>query len=810
MTKFFQNIFFLIVSIIIGYAFYTYTNYYVIKPVDGYNQLNFSFSYLLSSNKFLLKSYDEKGKLQLDIDRNTTVGSNYSDQASKDFTEIFRHEIQAEEMSFLIPLLSSHKIELTLEGKGNLAILGFPKCNNKEIAITEFLKKLTSSQKFRIGTLDSMPDFVIIQLFEDKVTFDVTDLFNPVKLTEAQDKQFKEDYNFLMNVYLGLCILIALALVLTGYKVLTKRYYLKAQYEGKTGTSEVAKYNSLSYVYGLLLLTIVISINTSFYIILKDALLYNPGTFEENTLLFEQNYLPVILLALAPLVLCLYVKQKWLRGIISVIPLGIIVLLVVDNCLQLVLGVRYNLNFAGNFAGDIKYIGDFVVKYLIAPSGQLSIYTIIALLVAIVFFTFKTIVIPKRIAVGFSVLLVLGIIWGVKPEVDDGGGHKLANVFQINGYSFYAVGNVNKPYDETYAPRDNLDFKWEELPGQNQQKNVILLIVESWSCNLTYICGSGPSYMPKLESLAKNNLFFNNYHATLGSTSGSTLEMLKSVPVVPSLDEKNEFKKKLYQENDLVTKFKEHNYTTRFISSTDNVFGMDSTLANVKFDEVITATSKDFENIKNRYVFNSINDNELFTYISNRISQEKGKFFYVTKTASNHSPYNSPLGFNDMQSSFKYTDDAVYKFIEHLKQINYFDNGIVVLLGDHKAWIPTEGTDINTDLLSLHHMPLIIIDGKNQGKTNEVVFNHSSLGIIIQDLMFETYKKNRFNVNPLKGQEKELMYCYDFTKPNELTVQYNGHKAQIIMNGNDTTIKEEGVFTGEETNLILGYLAWFK
>lgn len=40
--------------------------------------------------------------------------------------------------------------------------------------------------------------------------------------------------------------------------------------------------------------------------------------------------------------------------------------------------------------------------------------------------------------------------------------------------------------------------------GLNQKKNVILVLVESLGCNFTYICGSGPAYMPKVEKIAKN------------------------------------------------------------------------------------------------------------------------------------------------------------------------------------------------------------------------------------------------------------------------------------------------------------------
>ena len=111
------------------------------------------------------------------------------------------------------------------------------------------------------------------------------------------------------------------------------------------------------------------------------------------------------------------------------------------------------------------------------------------------------------------------------------------------------MGNFNKDYDEKYEPRDTLDFKWENKQGLNQGKNVIILMVESWGCNISYICGKGPSYMPKLEKLAKENMFFSDYHSVVQSTSLSVSAVLKSNPVITLSDEEKlkKYPKALYK-----------------------------------------------------------------------------------------------------------------------------------------------------------------------------------------------------------------------------------------------------------------------
>ena len=176
-----------------------------------------------------------------------------------------------------------------------------------------------------------------------------------------------------------------------------------------------------------------------------------------------------------------------------------------------------------------------------------------------------------------------------------------------------------------------------------QKKNVILVLVESLGCNFTYICGSGPAYMPKVEKIAKNNLLFDNYYSSVPSTSLSYLAINKSIPVIstrPNQTLSLPYREKLYAENDLTQAFKRNGYNTKFISSTDLVFEMDKSIAFTSYDEVIDAKHKLFKKYQDRYVFNSVSDEVMFDEIINLTKQENGNFFYVTKTASNHSPYN--------------------------------------------------------------------------------------------------------------------------------------------------------------------------
>lgn len=801
MYTFIKTFIIFIFSVIIGYATYELSHNYIIYSVNGNNNISFYFTYLNSSNKIEILTANENIENKV-ITKYLSKGTILS-QDNFSLKEAFENTILLGDMNFFIRFLDSHQLKIKLYGKNNIALFSNIRVNTNKISIEEFTSYLKKHSSLKIIKLPEQPEIILIELLSEEVVLDVSSIFNPVKLTSDQLKSFDHDDDLLENYYLIFCILFTYLILF----LFTKYFEIKS-FNTKTNTKKLSSYNiPYNFYYLLLIITISLSIYTAFYIPLQTIMQNSNEAFFRRFIIFNQNFIPILIFSVSPLLLATKIKYKFIKLLLSFSVFTIFFILIIDNSLLISLGIRLNFNFGEDYAGDLTYIYDFVIKYIKSASGILCLYTILALLVAILIFTSKQLTFSRRFKYVFTVFLLVSIILGVLPySLNSLSYPKLTNTFQINGISFYATGNVEKPYKESYPPRDNLNFEWKSLKGLNQQKNVIILIVESWSCNLTYICGSGPSYMPKIENLANQNTFFSNYHAFKESTSQSILSIIKSIPVITS--SKNEYRDNIYKYNDLISTFNQNRYITRFISSTDHVFGMADTVNQSHFKNIILPTKENFPNAKDRYVFNSVNDNELFKFIINKIKQEKGKFLYITKTASNHSPYNSPLGFDNMELAFTYTDNEIFKFIKELKQINYFENGIVVLLGDHKAWMKNETQ--STSIIEGNHTPLIIIDNNNQQKTITNKLTHASLGVIIQYLMLPEYKMNKFNVNPFENDKDEILFGSDYTAPNTLKVNYNNKDLTVILDGNDTFIKEEELLTQEQIDEILGYIAWFK
>src|SRR5574344_1881848 len=750
-----NNLFKIFISIVIGLSLFSISSPELIKEVNGFNNIEITFSYLNFEDHFVIRGYGEDKSLHIESQRFYNTNSHTNNNGDT--------VVEKFPSSILIPIEDSHKVEFQLEGKDNYVLISRLAINGNEISLQNFSKYASSLQNFKIGTMQNL-DGIIVWLGDDKVVFDVTKVYKPLCVTEDQLKAFNSDYEYL----------------------------------------------------NVVIFAVIFAIHTSFYIM--NANLFSLVNVDDgrlsNIIVFEQNYLPLLFVIFSPMCIALFFKRRGIKLLLSLITIFFVFVLMVDNGILNVLGTRLNFSFGGDYAGDVKYILDFGLQYMLSISGCLMLVAFALVIGSTLFLCFTTTHISKKFVMFLCSVLIVISIFGLYPLEIRSGDFKFNNVFQVNNISFSAKGDYQKDYDKVYEPRDNLDFQYQIKPGLNQHKNVILVLVESLGCNFTYICGNGPSYMPNLKKIAKDNLLYDRYYSTIPSTSYSYLSIVKSVPVIQkrSSDYNATYKTKLYDENDLIKKFNSDGYFTKFISSTDHVFGMDKTLSFSKYDEIIDAQDKIFEQYKDRYVFNSVTDDEMFKTILQMVNSEDRSFLYVTKTASNHAPYNSPFGFSNMQKAFEYTDIAVNNFINSLENIGYFKNGIVVLVGDHHAWNNNDIASNNDSYSEINRVPLIIVDGKHEGRVDHTQFSHASLGVLLQAMELPTYKYSRFNINPLEkdNTKNEFIFGYDYQRSSFVTVKYMKKESSILLSGNDTKIMNEDLFTDDEKNDILGYLAWFR
>lgn len=539
-------------------------------------------------------------------------------------------------------------------------------------------------------------------------------------------------------------------------------------------------------------------------IIFSFLLLYKDFNSIEviDVLLFLKNNLIIILV---PLIIYFYSSSfnKISKFIMALAVFLFLLFIGIDHFVQNVFGNRFLISYADTFKGNIKDGIPFFINYLLNPSG---LYYILAMVVIIGMFFFNYDDISKKIKFicwGLVVVSSLSMVFGNTNKQ-----FKYFNVFQVNVSGMFTDGDFTRPY-ENYKPYTIEQLEYKKGIGLNQKKNVIIVLVESLGCNATYLCGDDKNLSPYTQELAMNNVWFPNYYSNDFHTNGAIFSITTGYAFVQNANAaKTTLNRELYQ-YDLINKFKEQGYRTAYFSPAPLILGKEQQLQMSQYDYISYGSDPFYDSSKKNGVFNSANDEELFSKIINDVVESKDPVFFMTTTISTHTPYVVPWGSQNIELAYAYSDMAIKKFIKKLESIGYFDNGIVIITGDHIGWGSNNKTNkLNIDL---HKVPLILINGKDHGVVIDgVSFSHTSLGVMLEYLMLPNYYKNKYQINPLlENNSNEIIIHYDTQQMNNVDVKYGDKVDEILLDGDHTRFLGSK-FSEYEQKDILGYLSWIR
>ena len=187
-------------------------------------------------------------------------------------------------------------------------------------------------------------------------------------------------------------------------------------------------------------------------------------------------------------------------------------------------------------------------------------------------------------------------------------------------------------------------------------------------------------------------------------------------------------------------------------------------------------------------------------------------------TTSSHLPFVSPeTGRHDYRETVSYVDRAIGKFVRKLGENGFFDNGMLVITGDHyPPGLDFSPAELNKYGDDLNRVPLVIIDRDLGRKQFINVFSHDSLKAIVEYLNLKKFRKYGYQLVPFMESDRErgvTVLCHM-----ELWGTYPG---QIMVSGPNG---EHGIYnaTGDSSEFIghflspeaekevAGRVKWFK
>ena len=241
---------------------------------------------------------------------------------------------------------------------------------------------------------------------------------------------------------------------------------------------------------------------------------------------------------------------------------------------------------------------------------------------------------------------------------------------------------------EMSAARDSYVFP---APMSGERRNIILISLEHFSAADSHKASGIRDWTKRLDRIAEDGIMFRNYFANYGLSEGGIIALLSgALPVPYPRSTRSLFVSFSYQDS-VISRLKEQGYHTEVIVSAGRTFQ----LWNVYFegmgvDVLIAAEDAVFKDAAT-VAFNWIHDEYLYKATLDRYDQAVASgepVFLMADTSSTHF-WIDPLGQQmTEEGSWDYADRCLADFYQALKERKFFDNGVLIITGDHRKGLP--------------------------------------------------------------------------------------------------------------------------
>ena len=298
----------------------------------------------------------------------------------------------------------------------------------------------------------------------------------------------------------------------------------------------------------------------------------------------------------------------------------------------------------------------------------------------------------------------------------------------LSTYDYFKKQELENIYSPIHMPKSKVIDK----------KNIIILIMESYSKEFVGHYNQGKSYTPFLDSLIKYSMVFNNAFA-------NGLKSIEALPAItasiPTLMD-NPFITSNYGQNQfesLASLLKTEGYNTSFFHGGHRgTMGFYSFTRKTGFQEY---HGLEEYNDNNDYDDTwGIYDGPFMQYFADNLNTKKEPFFSTFFSISSHPPYVLPNDYKqamdkiNILETIKYSDYAMRNYFHQIKNKDWFKNTIFIITADH-----TSGVRYNKEYknnIGRYTIPIILFKGDSSliGENNTIVQQIDIMPTILEEI----------------------------------------------------------------------------
>jgi phosphoglycerol transferase MdoB-like AlkP superfamily enzyme len=315
----------------------------------------------------------------------------------------------------------------------------------------------------------------------------------------------------------------------------------------------------------------------------------------------------------------------------------------------------------------------------------------------------------------------------------------------------------NKLYDPNTGPTTRL--------LNTDRPNVILLVLENFTSKFVESLGGKKGVTPTLERLIHDGVLFNHFYANGDRTERGILSVLSAYPPHPT-SSITKFPNKTQNMGYISKELNKNGYSSGYICGYDLAYAnFRSYFSNAGFDKITSEADFDSSIPRTKW---GVDDHYVFNKWIEDINEMKPPFFMMHHTLSSHHPFVVPMETviegDDEESRFMnsayYTDKSLGEFIEKAKQMDWWDNTLIIITADHGNALPD---NVFNTVEEIFKIPMIWYGGA-LSKSDTVINTYGSQNDIAQTLLGQLgLKTDRLKFSrDLLAEESKSFAFYTF------------------------------------------------
>lgn len=229
-------------------------------------------------------------------------------------------------------------------------------------------------------------------------------------------------------------------------------------------------------------------------------------------------------------------------------------------------------------------------------------------------------------------------------------------------------------------------------------KNIVLIMVESLSAVDSRRTSGIRNLLPRFDDLSREGMLFRNFFANFEASEGGIVSLVSGVPPLHFPTASTDTFGEYALQRSITGTLKRNGYRCEFLTNVPLRFiSMDAYTQSPTVGFSFAAGQQEIARFTDapRFAFQSPGDHLLYEEVLARLALEGGArrqpVFLAAVTASSHHPYVDPRGRGDTEeNAWAYVQDELWWLYEELTKRGFFDNGLLLITGDHRKMAPVQ------------------------------------------------------------------------------------------------------------------------